>query len=82
LCRLFSVDVDVEADLYVSYTFKLETSHGVQLCVGLTFDRPTDVSQLYLVGNDYISQSDVGCLRPARQQSVVGMWTTRCVLSH
>jgi len=85
VCRLLSVDVVVEADLYVSYTFKLSSSCDVLLGVGLTCDGP--VSQLWLVGDDkgyhdysVLTQSDVNCLRFAEQKSV-GSWTTRCELS-
>jgi len=83
LCRLFSVDAEVEADLYVSYTFKLSplSSSSTQLGVCLRFDRPD--SELWLVGEescDYSSLcgSDLTCLRFAQQQTV-GIWTTRYV---
>lgn len=85
VCRLFSVDVDVEADLCVSYTFKLAPSRDIQLGLGLTFDRPA--CQLWLVGasdecRDYtgLTQSRVNCLRFAEQRSV-GTWTTRSELT-
>jgi len=83
VCRLFSVDADVEAELYVSYTFKLPTScSDVQLGIGLTLGRPP--SQLWLVGDesdDYsgLCRSDVSRLRFAQQQNI-GTWTTRYLL--
>ena len=85
MCRLFTADVDVEAGLYVSYTFKLAAaSPSVQLGVGLTFDRPAaGASHLWLVGDDYscmTSQTNVD-LQFAKHQSVIGTWTTRCNLS-
>jgi len=88
VCRLFSVDAFVEADLRVSYTFKLPTSSDIRLAVGLAFSAPAAAaSPLWLVGNDTessdhycsLTQCSLSRLRFARQHSV-NAWTTRCRL--
>ena len=85
VCRLFSVDADVEAELVISYTFKLPTSSSdIELGVGLMVDRPR--TQLWLVGDessDYSSLcgSDVSCRRYAQQQTT-GTWITRFVTNY
>ena len=82
-CRLFSVDAAVEAELYVSYTFKLPTPcANIQLAVGLMTDRPD--TQLWLVGDESDDYSglcgpDVS-RRQFAQQQTVGTWTTRFLL--
>ena len=88
VCRLFTVDAFVEADLRVSYTFKLPTSSDIRLAVGLAFSAPAAAaSPLWLVGNDTessdhycsLTQCSLSRLRFARQHSV-NAWTTRCRL--
>jgi len=81
-CRLFVTDVEVETDLYVSYTFKLspDSATHAQLAIGL-FSSPN--TQLWLVGDgddDHFNLAlpKESCLRCSQLQTV-GTWTTRSV---